>query len=388
MMRRWTIALAAAAGALVQARADVTIRGVTFNTYQGIDDTPQARLASGHLLTTLDLDGNGPNTSLMPTFVCLQETTSLSSLNSFRDDYLPGHQVRKGTITDGFYSQAFFYPGDWTLVKFNEFSTPGPRPTLRAVFQVPEADDYLVVYNAHFKSGQEAGDVSQRAAEANAIANQVASDLHNGIDINGDLSPDFTPEYYLFMGDLNQDDFSSTTIDPLLVGGSNGLPTGLNDVRFETLLGAAQSSFWVGDSYSTRSTLDRRYDYVLASDAIFESLDTNGNGTVSQNELNAAGFVYISADDLGQQASGDVDATTDASDHAPAVFSFTMPGGAGGLAGDVDGDGDVDLNDLSLLLVAFGSTSSDGNYNPDADFDGDGDVDLGDLSTLLANYGL
>lgn len=55
--------------------------------------------------------------------------------------------------------------------------------------------------------------------------------------------------------------------------------------------------------------------------------------------------------------------------------------------GDVDGDGFVDLADLSELLTAFQTCDGDAVYNPDADFDGSGCVDLGDLSDLLTNFG-
>ncbi len=56
---------------------------------------------------------------------------------------------------------------------------------------------------------------------------------------------------------------------------------------------------------------------------------------------------------------------------------------AGGTDGDIDGDGDVDFDDLVLLLSAYGCTSGCG---PE-DIDGDGDVDFNDLVILLTNYG-
>jgi hypothetical protein len=53
---------------------------------------------------------------------------------------------------------------------------------------------------------------------------------------------------------------------------------------------------------------------------------------------------------------------------------------------DLDGDGDVDLSDLSQLLGHYGTLS--GATYEDGDLDGDGDVDLADLAELIGNYGL
>lgn len=54
-----------------------------------------------------------------------------------------------------------------------------------------------------------------------------------------------------------------------------------------------------------------------------------------------------------------------------------------GVPGDLDGDGDVDLADLAILLADYECTGG----GCAGDIDGDGDTDLADLATLLANYG-
>ena len=67
-----------------------------------------------------------------------------------------------------------------------------------------------------------------------------------------------------------------------------------------------------------------------------------------------------------------------------------VPCWAGGevvCAGDVDGDLDIDLNDLAAMLAAFGTCDGDADYNPNADFDNDQCVGLSDLATLLAAFG-
>ena len=65
---------------------------------------------------------------------------------------------------------------------------------------------------------------------------------------------------------------------------------------------------------------------------------------------------------------------------AVTVWAFELCG----CVGDLDGDGDIDLTDLSTLLAHFGTG---GAAPADGDLDGDGDVDLTDLSTLLGVFG-
>lgn len=52
--------------------------------------------------------------------------------------------------------------------------------------------------------------------------------------------------------------------------------------------------------------------------------------------------------------------------------------------GDLDGDGQIGLSDLTIQLAHFGQTGT----NPeDGDLDGDGDVDLADLTVMLSIFG-
>jgi len=66
--------------------------------------------------------------------------------------------------------------------------------------------------------------------------------------------------------------------------------------------------------------------------------------------------------------------------------TFSVEPGAG-LTGDLDGDGDVDLADLAILLGAYGTCVGDTGYLEVADIDGSGCIDLSDLAELLAHYG-
>jgi hypothetical protein len=52
--------------------------------------------------------------------------------------------------------------------------------------------------------------------------------------------------------------------------------------------------------------------------------------------------------------------------------------------GDLDGDGQIALQDLAVLLSHFGTSGAP----EDGDLDGDGDVDLQDLATLLSAFGI
>jgi len=66
--------------------------------------------------------------------------------------------------------------------------------------------------------------------------------------------------------------------------------------------------------------------------------------------------------------------------------TFTLESNAK-ILGDANGDGTVDITDLSLLELAYGSTSTSGNWNAACDFNRDNKVDAIDLFNVGKNYG-
>ncbi len=58
-----------------------------------------------------------------------------------------------------------------------------------------------------------------------------------------------------------------------------------------------------------------------------------------------------------------------------------------GVVGDVDTDGDVDNEDLTIMSNAYGSTPGSPNWNPDADLNHDGLVDMSDIVIVAWNFG-
>jgi subtilisin family serine protease len=57
------------------------------------------------------------------------------------------------------------------------------------------------------------------------------------------------------------------------------------------------------------------------------------------------------------------------------------------ILGDANGDGSVNITDLSLLELAYGSTSTSANWNLACDFNRDNKIDVTDLFILGKNYG-
>lgn len=57
------------------------------------------------------------------------------------------------------------------------------------------------------------------------------------------------------------------------------------------------------------------------------------------------------------------------------------------LLGDLNGDGGVDIKDIAIAAIAFGSYPSHPRWNPIADINQDGKVDIKDLASIATNFG-
>jgi hypothetical protein len=58
------------------------------------------------------------------------------------------------------------------------------------------------------------------------------------------------------------------------------------------------------------------------------------------------------------------------------------------VAGDLNHDGIVDIEDAITFSHAFGSKPSDQDWNPEADMDGNGEVDVFDMIKIAMNFGM
>lgn len=351
----------------------VPLRVVTFNALGGVGAPGSFEAnAMGKFITTQDVDGAGPNMGLSPDVVCLQEMnqSNTSHLVSFRDAFLPGYQIFTAS-GDGFnYNATLLRPGI-TMISHSSVNIGGPRGLAKTRIRVPGALRDVVVYNAHFKSGSDPADQTQRTGNANSSGNNVSFEYNfNNVNV-------------IFAGDLNSNNNQDGTLTGLFFTSTNPLvSSGVLNLAVETLAGAANPGVTLLTTFPSSGS---RLDYICLDEQLAAFFDADMSGTYSQTERNTMGFVYYSNDDAGLRSNGDATATnTGTSDHRPVVFDALLPRDP--MApyfepADVSQDGSVTIEDLYQWENRFALTAPPAP-SPAPDIDGDRNVDLDDRETI------
>jgi hypothetical protein len=69
-----------------------------------------------------------------------------------------------------------------------------------------------------------------------------------------------------------------------------------------------------------------------------------------------------------------------------AMFILNIRPARAVVLGDLDGDDDVDMADLMIAALAFGSTSSNPRWNANADINADGKINMKDICFIVKNF--
>ncbi len=88
-----------------------------------------------------------------------------------------------------------------------------------------------------------------------------------------------------------------------------------------------------------------------------------------------------------QVPGGNGNTTLEASEYVEVDIESLRPIDEPACAADFDGNGEVNLGDFGVFGAAFGSSTGDANYNPEADFDSNGEVNLGDFGVFGSEFG-
>ncbi|MCK4873528.1 MAG: FG-GAP repeat protein [Phycisphaerales bacterium] len=171
---------------------------------------------------------------------------------------------------------------------------------------------------------------------------------------------------------------------------------------------------WSGSAYLFKTTTGQQIAKLLPNDGAREDYFghsvaiSSGTAIVGasydDDNGSASGSAYLFDSTTGQQiakllpsdgAAGDgfgvsvaingttaiVGAFVDDGNGPGSGSAYLFDAGGAPCPGDLDGDGDVDQNDLGIFLAFY-------NIDDGGDLDGDGDTDQNDLGILLAVYGL
>jgi hypothetical protein len=138
---------------------------------------------------------------------------------------------------------------------------------------------------------------------------------------------------------------------------------------------------------------DIDYTYTLANGTTMTTLDdpVQLDGTTLDNNFQTFTFGPIAGSATASSLELDLTVNTNGTDEIIALRNIVIDDGGTtpGVAGDTDGDGDIDDADLGTAFANYTGPLGPGvgtKTAADGDTDNDGDVDDADLGTAFANY--
>ncbi len=243
---------------------------------------------------------------LQPDVVTFQEIpyTNTWQMADFVRAFLTGYSLATNSCTDGYIRSVILsrFPivrsQSWLChASLADFGYAGTmtRDLFEAEIAVPGFDQPVHVFTTHLKAGQDGTSSARRAAEANAISNFLVTVF---LPVSG-AAP------YLLTGDLNEDIFRPPASNPQTLQRLVNLATGLRLTSPTNPLTASELT------YSIRSGLTKRYDYILPGELLFSNV---AGSQVFRTDVLAGPPAPLQSND---------DATT--SDHLPVLVVFRNP---------------------------------------------------------------
>ncbi len=348
----------------------ISVRIIALNVKEGVGAPgDSARAAMGRVVTTIDQTPGDGATGLLPDVVTLQECRSITNIESFRDEFLPGFNVNRVVGGDfGGNFNAILSAPDFAVLNVDVIDTGGPRRIIRVHLQPEGALGVLSVYSAHFKAFGDAGSQATRTVEADNSGFLFDIEYANGADVTDDGVPDFTPELttIAYCGDLNSNNNGDGTLDGMFTHFMTGQPTGALNLPYESIAGANVGGAPIISTFVSGG----RLDYIVLDERSAMMFDADMNGVLSGDETNSIGFIYFSGDDGGAMSNGFTNATSGASDHRPVVVDILMAADPDAFFAltDINEDNTTNIEDLALWesLFAMGSAP---DVNEDAQID-------------------
>ncbi len=141
------------------------------------------------------------------------------------------------------------------------------------------------------------------------------------------------------------------------------------------------SGGFIPNSVTPVTQIDNTAGFIRFNVSLSTSLSGDGNVTVVQ--------FHVEADNVRNSTLHLYDVKLVNSTGQTLPFSTVDGSFSNGrmILGDLNGDGVVNLKDAMAAAHAFGSSSGDPNWNPDADLDGNGTINVIDLILLAINFG-